>query len=75
MAEAQDMWRCQMVNCGYVYDPDRGDRRHKIPAGTKFEDLPDDWRCPVCGAAKKSSVASRKKISIQARTPFGASFL
>ena len=40
--------------CGYVYDPDRGDRRHKIPAGTKFEDLPDDWRCPVCGAAKKS---------------------
>ena len=45
MAEAQDMWRCQMVNCGYVYDPDRG---------TKFEDLPDDWRCPVCGAAKKS---------------------
>ena len=44
MAEAQDMWRCQMVNCGYVYDP----------AGTKFEDLPDDWRCPVCGAAKKS---------------------
>ena len=47
MAEAQDMWRCQMVNCGYVYDPDRGDKRHKIPAGTKFEDLPDDWRCPV----------------------------
>ena len=53
MAEARDMWRCQMVNCGYVYDPDRGDKRHKIPAGTKFEALPDDWRCPVCGAARK----------------------
>lgn len=44
MADTKDMWRCQTVNCGYVYDPDRGDRRHKIPAGTKFEDLPDDWR-------------------------------
>ena len=53
MADPKDIWRCQMVNCGYMYDPDRGDKRHKIPAGTKFEDLPDDWRCPVCGAAKK----------------------
>ena len=54
MAEPKDMWRCQMVNCGYVYDPDRGDKRHKIPAGTRFEDLPEDWKCPVCGATKKS---------------------
>lgn len=54
MADTQDIWRCQTVNCGYMYDPDRGDRRHKIPAGTKFEDLPDDWRCPVCGAGKKA---------------------
>ena len=54
MAEPRDMWRCQMGNCGYVYDPDRGDKRHKIPAGTKFEDLPDDWQCPVCGASKKT---------------------
>ena len=57
MAEARDMWRCQMVNCGYVYDPDRGDKRHKIPAGTKFEDLPDDWRCPVCGARAEDTAA------------------
>ncbi|MBQ9405360.1 MAG: rubredoxin [Desulfovibrio sp.] len=54
MSETTEMWRCQMVNCGYVYDPARGDKRRKIPAGTKFEDLPDDWRCPVCGASKKS---------------------
>ena len=40
--------------CGYVYDPDKGDRRRKIPKGTKFEDLPDDWTCPVCGASKKN---------------------
>ncbi|MDR1659001.1 MAG: rubredoxin [Desulfovibrio sp.] len=54
MSDICDIRRCQVANCGYVYDPVRGDRRHKIPAGTRFEDLPDDWRCPVCGAAKKS---------------------
>ena len=35
-----------------IYDPDRGDRKGHIPKGTKFEDLPDDWKCPVCGAGK-----------------------
>lgn len=54
MSSPDEMWRCQTVNCGYVYDPARGDRKHKIPPGTKFEDLPDDWRCPVCNATKKS---------------------
>jgi rubredoxin len=42
-----------MVNCGCLYDPDRGDRKGKIPKGTSFEGLPDDWKCPVCGAGKK----------------------
>lgn len=54
MSDACDIWRCQVANCGYMYDPARGDRRRKIPAGTRFEELPDDWRCPVCGAVKKS---------------------
>lgn len=53
MSRPEDMWQCQTLNCGYIYDPDRGDRKGKIPKGTKFEDLPDDWRCPVCGASKK----------------------
>jgi len=53
MANPEEMYQCQTVNCGYVYDPDRGDRRGKIKKGTRFEDLPDDWRCPVCGAGKK----------------------
>lgn len=53
MSRPEDMWRCQTVNCGYVYDPDRGDRKGKIPKGTRFEDLPDEWRCPVCGASKR----------------------
>lgn len=54
MAEAKDMYRCQVNNCGYIYDPDRGDKRAKIPAGTSFADLPDEWHCPVCKASKKS---------------------
>lgn len=43
-------YRC--VVCGYVYDPEEGDPEGNIPAGTLFEDLPDDWVCPVCGADK-----------------------
>ncbi len=53
MARPEDMYQCQ-TTCGYIYDPDRGDRKGKIPKGTPFEDLSDDWKCPVCGATKKS---------------------
>jgi len=53
MAEPEEMYQCQTVNCGYIYDPDRGDRRGKIPKDIRFEDLPSEWRCPVCGAGKK----------------------
>lgn len=53
MAKPEEIYQCQTVNCGYLYDPDRGDRRGKIPKGTAFKDIPDDWRCPVCGATKK----------------------
>ena len=38
--------------CGYTYDPAQGDPDNDVKPGTRFEDLPDDWRCPVCGAAK-----------------------
>jgi len=38
--------------CGYVYDPAVGDADGGIAPGTAFEDIPDDWTCPVCGAAK-----------------------
>jgi flavin reductase (DIM6/NTAB) family NADH-FMN oxidoreductase RutF/rubredoxin len=38
--------------CGYVYDPAKGDPDNGISPGTKFEDLPDSWTCPVCGADK-----------------------
>jgi rubredoxin len=39
--------------CGYVYDPVNGDPEYGQPAGTKFNELPDDWVCPVCGALKR----------------------
>ena len=38
--------------CGYIYDPSRGDPENGVPAGTAFEDLPDDWTCPECGVGK-----------------------
>ena len=38
--------------CGYVYDPDQGDPANGVAVGTLFEDLPQDWVCPVCGAGK-----------------------
>ena len=39
--------------CGYVYDPEKGDPDNGVAPGTKFEDVPDDWVCPVCGATKQ----------------------
>ncbi|KWZ78322.1 rubredoxin [Anaerococcus tetradius] len=38
--------------CGYIYDPAEGDVDNGIAAGTEFDQLPDDWMCPVCGATK-----------------------
>jgi flavin reductase (DIM6/NTAB) family NADH-FMN oxidoreductase RutF/rubredoxin len=38
--------------CGYVYDPEKGDPDSGIAPGTQFEDIPDSWNCPVCGAEK-----------------------
>jgi rubredoxin len=43
-----------MQNCTYMYDPDRGDERGKIPKRTPFEELPDSWKCPICKASKSS---------------------
>lgn len=38
--------------CGYVYDPEIGDPDNGIEPGTAFEDLPEDWVCPICGVGK-----------------------
>ena len=41
------MYECEV--CGYVYDPADGDSEGNVSPGTAFEDLPDDWACPMCG--------------------------
>lgn len=47
-------WVCTV--CQYIYDEAMGEPSNDTPAGTAFEDLPDDWLCPVCGAAKDAFV-------------------
>src|SRR5436305_876942 len=44
-------WMCE--SCGFIYDPADGDPDGGIPAGTAFEDIPETWFCPVCGARKQ----------------------
>ena len=39
--------------CGYIYDPAIGDPDNGISSGTAFEELPDDWNCPECGAGRE----------------------
>jgi flavin reductase (DIM6/NTAB) family NADH-FMN oxidoreductase RutF/rubredoxin len=43
-------YKCTL--CGYIYDPAIGDPANGIEPGTSFDDLPDDWTCPECGASK-----------------------
>lgn len=47
-------WICE--DCGFVYDVDVGDPDGGIAPGTPFEEIPDDWVCPVCGAKKSDFV-------------------
>ena len=48
--KAVKKYRCKI--CGYIYDPEKGDPDGGIKPGTPFEEIPDDWVCPVCGASK-----------------------
>lgn len=47
-------WIC--ATCGHIYDEALGDETEGFPPGTRFEDIPDDWCCPDCGAAKEDYV-------------------
>ena len=47
---------CQL--CGYVYDPKKGDPENGIAPGTDFEDISEDWLCPLCGAMKEDFEAA-----------------
>jgi rubredoxin len=44
--------------CGYEYDPEVGDSDSGIEPGRAFEDIPEDWVCPVCGATKENFEAA-----------------
>ncbi len=50
VAATGQKYKCTV--CGYVYDPENGDPDSGIAPGTKFEDLPENWVCPICGASK-----------------------
>ncbi len=54
-----DKWECSV--CGYTYDPSYGDPERNIPPNTPFEQLPDNWTCPVCGASKGRFVKKQPK--------------
>ena len=41
------MKKYQCTICGYIYDEEKGDIEHGIAPGTKFEEIPSDWSCPV----------------------------
>ena len=49
-----DKYLCEP--CGYIYDPEAGDPDNGIAPGTAFENIPDDWVCPVCGLGKDAFV-------------------
>lgn len=49
--QKMEKYRCRI--CGYIYDPEKGDPENGIAPGTSFEELPDNWVCPVCGSPKE----------------------
>ena len=54
-----EKWVC--VVCGYVYDPEIGDPDSGVAPGTSWEDVPEDWVCPLC-AVGKDQFEKKKKI-------------
>ena len=58
-----DKYECTI--CGYVYDPAAGDPDSGIAPGTAFEDLPEDWVCPVCGASKSDFSSAKDRGSTE----------
>ena len=43
-------WECEP--CGYIYDPEAGDPDAGVAPGTPWNEVPDDWVCPLCGVGK-----------------------
>jgi len=62
MSEMHEIWRCHVGSCGYMYDPARGDKRTKVAIGVAFDELPDTWECPSCGAGKRSFLSMATEV-------------
>jgi rubrerythrin len=58
---ATQKWICKQ--CSMIYDPIAGDPDSGIAPGTPFEDIPDDWHCPICGANKKTFTQFEEKVA------------
>lgn len=54
LPEAIKVSRFRCPGCDYVYDEAQGDEHEGYPAGTPFEQLPDDFTCPDCAVREKS---------------------
>ena len=61
-------YRCTV--CDYIYDPAVGDPDSGIAPGTAFEDLPDDWSCPLCGVGKDMFELRDAEQSLRKRPEF-----
>lgn len=48
-------WKCSV--CGYIYEEEKGEPAAGVSPGTRFGELPDDWKCPICGAPKSAFAA------------------
>lgn len=53
-SQSPKRYKCRL--CGYIYSPLRGEPQHGIPAGTEFDDLPEDYVCPLCGFQGKGKI-------------------
>ena len=52
MNECSKKTRYKCLVCGYVFDPEIGDIKGNVPKNTNFDQLPEEWRCPICRAHK-----------------------
>ena len=55
------VWQCR--TCGYLYDESEGDPLEGLAPGTRWEDVPEDWICPMCGTPKSEAVSLWLPIS------------
>ncbi|KAK3282850.1 hypothetical protein CYMTET_9431, partial [Cymbomonas tetramitiformis] len=55
------LYECK--SCQFVYDEKIGDSSYPVSAGTRFKDLPEDWRCPVCSADKNQFLSKSKVVA------------